>query len=512
MTPPRGGEVAPLRWYLAALLAAVAGLLSAGAFDPWSVPYLMIVGVALLVWVLRRQRDSRAPAVMLTGATYGLAFMAPLIWWMNAVSSGAYVALVLAQVVLLAVIALPLRAALRLRWWPLWGAAAWVLGEQLRGGFPFSGFPWGRLAHTAIDTPLASWARLVGMPGTSALLFLLAAMLVVLVGSRLLARLAAVAVVVAVLLAGLFLPTGLAGPGPERRIAAIQGNTPGAFLTWPRGEIGELHLAETARYAARVEAGTQPRPDLVIWPENALDVDPFADQALAQRIQDLVRRIGAPILVGGILDGPTDDTAYNAGVVWDADGPGEVYVKRKLVPYGEYVPFRRELGGLVPRFDRDIPRDMLPGKKAGDLRAGSLVVGDTICWDIAYDGIVEQAVRGGAQVLVVQTSNASFTGTSQPAQQFKISRLRAIETGRWVVVPSTNGISGIVDARGRVVAQAPTQQPATLAADLGTATGRTPATVAGRWPGVALVVLGLLGWLLGARDLRRSRRVRRAAS
>lgn len=512
MRPPQADGAPPTRWYVAALLAAVAGLLSAGAFDPWSVPYLMVVGVALLVWVLRRQRDARTPAVMLAGASFGLGFMAPLIWWMNAVSSGAYAALVLAQVVLLAVVALPLRAALRLRWWPLWGAAAWVLGEQLRGGFPFSGFPWGRLAHTAVDTPLASWARLVGMPGTSALLFVLAAMLVVLAGSRLVARLAAVAVVVAVLLAGIFLPTGLAGPGPERRIAAIQGDTPGAFLTWPRGEIGELHLAETSRYAAAVEAGTEQAPDLVIWPENALDVDPFADEGLAVLIEDLVRRIGAPILVGGILDGPTDDTAYNAGVVWDADGPGEVYVKRKLVPYGEYVPFRRELGALVPRFDRDIPRDMLPGEEPGDLQAGSVEVGDTICWDIAYDGIVEEAVRGGAEVLVVQTSNASFTGTSQPAQQFKISRLRAIETGRWVVVPSTNGISGIVDARGRVVARAPTQQPATLVADVGTATGRTPATVAGRWPGVALVALGLLAWVLGARDLRRSRRARRTTS
>ncbi|MDR6119513.1 apolipoprotein N-acyltransferase [Aeromicrobium sp. SORGH_AS981] len=495
-----------MRWWLAAPCAAVAGLLSAAAFDPWSVPYAMIVGVALLVWVLRRQRDARVAAVLLSGALYGAAFMGPLIWWMNAVSSGAYVALVAAQVVMLAIIAVPLRAALRLPGWPLWGAAAWVLGEQVRSGFPFSGFPWGRLAHTAIDTPLAPYARLVGMPGTSALLFLLAAMLVVLAGAGIARRSLAVGVVVAVVVAGLFLPSGLAGAGPERRIAAVQGNTPGAFLTWPRGEIGALHLAETQRYADAVSAGTERAPDLVVWPENALDVDPFADPVLAGRIQALVQQLGAPILVGAILDGLSDRTAYNAGIVWDGDGPGEVYVKRKLVPYGEYVPFRRELGELVPRIDRDIPRDMLPGRRAGDLRAGSVVVGDTICWDIAYDGVVEQAVRGGAEVLVVQTSNASFTGTSQPDQQFKISRLRAIETGRWVVVPSTNGISGIIDASGRVVAEAPREQPATLVADVGTATGQTPATRAGRWPAVALMTLGLLGWVLGARDLRRSRR------
>lgn len=497
-----------LRLLVAVPLAVASGLLSAAAFDPWALPYAMIVGVAVLVGVLRAMADSRWAAVALVGAVYGLSFMAPLIWWMNAVSSGAYGALVAAEVVFLALIALVLRAALRLRAWPLWGAAAWVLGEEVRGAFPFSGFPWGRLAHTAIDTPFAPFARVVGMSGTSALLFVVAACLLVVCTGSLLRRVAAATVVVAAIVGGLMLPTGVAGPGETQRVAAVQGDTPGAFLTWPRGAIGQLHLAETARYADRVDSGAEPAPDLVIWPENSLDVDPFTDDALAASIQDLVDRLGAPILVGAILDGPTNDTAYNAGVVWDADGPQEGYVKRKLVPYGEYVPFRRELGGLVPRFDRDIPRDMLPGRRAGDLRAGDVVLGDTICWDIAYDGIVRDALDGGASMLVVQTSNASFTGTSQPAQQFKISRLRAIETGRWVVVPSTNGISGIVDADGRVVEQAPLQEPATLAADVRIGTADTLATRAGAWPAGILCALGVLGAVLGWRRARRARRDR----
>lgn len=487
-------------------LAVVAGLLSAAAFDPWAIPYAMLVGVALLIGVLRAMSHSRRWSVALVGGAYGVAFMAPLIWWMNAVSPGAYVALVAAEVVFLAIIALLLRSALRLRAWPLWGAAAWVLGEEVRGAFPFSGFPWGRLAHTAIDTPFAPFARVVGMTGTSALLFVVAACLLVLCTAPVVRRAGAAAVVVGVIVGGLVLPTGVAGPGETQRIAAIQGDTPGAFLTWPRGAIGELHLAETARYADLVESGAEPAPDLVIWPENSLDVDPFTDEALAASIQALVDRLGSPILVGAILDGPTNDTAYNAGVVWDADGPQEGYVKRRLVPYGEYVPFRRELGGLVPRFDRDIPRDMLPGRRAGDLRAGDVVLGDTICWDIAYDGIVRDALDGGASMLVVQTSNASFTGTSQPDQQFKISRLRAIETGRWVVVPSTNGISGIVDADGRVVEQAPLQEPATLAADVRIGTSQTLATRLGGWPAGILCGAGLLGALLGVRRARRERR------
>ena len=489
-------------------LALLCGVVCSLGFDPVAIPYAMVVGVAGLIVVARRLADARKRVVLSTGAVFGLAFMGPLIWWMNAVSNGAYVALVLAETVFFAVVMLALRAACRLRFWPLWGAAVWVLGETARGSIPFSGFPWGRLAHTAIDTPFAPFARLLGMPGTTAVVFVVAAMLVVLAtASTWRSRVLAVAVVAAFAGVGALLPTGVAGPSGTREVALVQGDVPGVFLTWQRGEIFDLHVKETQRLVDRIERGEAPQPDAVLWPENATDVDPYHDARVRNGIESLAAALQAPILVGGIFDGPTVDTAYNAGVVWDASGPGEKYVKRKVVPYGEYVPFRGALGGLVPRFDRDIPRDMLPGAENGALRIGDFVVGDTICWDIAYDGIVRETVDAGAQMLVVQTSNASFTGTSQPAQQWKISRLRAIETGRWVLVPSTNGISGIADASGHPVARAPLHQPATLSADVTLAGGSTPALRIGGWLELLLSVLGVLGWWLGARVGRDPRRV-----
>ena len=102
-------------------------------------------------------------------------------------------------------------------------------------------------------------------------------------------------------------------------------------------------------------------------------------------------------------------------------------------------------------------------------------------------------------MMVVQTSNAAFTGTSQPQQQWDISRLRAIETGRWVVVPSTNGISGVVDPTGRSVERAPLQEPATLNAEVTLASERTPALVLGRYLEWLLLVVGLGAWWAGAR-------------
>ncbi len=287
------------------------------------------------------------------------------------------------------------------------------------------------------------------------------------------------------------------------RFALVQGDTPGEFLQWPRGAILQLHVRETQRLVDRIEAGETKTPDVVLWPENSTDSDPRNSDAESAQLDALAEDLGAPILVGGLLDGPTSDTVENAGIVWTANGPGDKYVKRKPVPYGEYVPFRDTLGSLVPRIDRDIPRDMVAGREAGALTINGVRVGDTICYDIAHDGVVGQAIDDDAQVLVVQTSNAAFTGTSQPAQQWAISRLRAIETGRWVLVPSTNGISGVIDADGDVVTRAPLRQPATIETDVPLATGTTPSThVAG--PLLVLIVTGgVVGWMFAARTRRR---------
>jgi len=484
-------------YVLGALLAGVALALN---FDPVDLPYSGIAGVAAFFVIAHRLDPVRRRDVALLGLAFGLGFMAPLIWWMHAVSYGAYVALVLVQALFFVPTLFGLRLVSRLWWWPIAMPSVWVLGESVRSMVPFSGFPWGRLAHTTVDTPLDGYVRWVGMPATSFIVCLLAAGLawfVVRPREHVPAVLGGAA---AVLLFGAVLPVGLAGgrdgAGASAQIALVQGNIPGSFFTWKQGDIFKLHAAETEKLIERIHSGDVAKPDLVLWPENATDVDPFHDQSVAARIERLAADLDAPILVGGLFDGPTVNTAYNAGVVWTSSGPEGRYVKRKVVPYGEYVPFRQVLGPLVPKFDRFIPRDMLPGDQPNVLSAGGVTLGDTICWDIAFDGLIREAVDGGAQVLVVQTSNASFTGTAQPEQQFKISRLRAIETGRWVLVPSTNGISGIIDATGHVVARAPMHAPATLSASVPLAAGSTPGVLVGRWLDYALMLGGLaaIGW------------------
>ncbi len=480
------------------LAAALLGAASAAAFEPLAVPGLMVLTVAGLLHLVRTLRDDSVRSVLLVGLVFGLAFMGPLIWWMNAVDTWAWVALVLIESLFIAVIVWVLRAAVWAPYWPVAAASVWTVGEAVRGAFPLSGFPWGRLAHTSLDTPLEGWVRLVALPGTTWLMALMAGLLVVALTDR---RFSALLVAMAVPVIGFLLPVGIADGGETRTIAVVQGNTPGPFLDWGRTEIFRLHVAETRRIDQPV--------DLVIWPENGSDLDVFTNDFARDTVTALSRQVGAPILVGAILDGPTPTSAYNASVLVDADGPHEdVYLKQNVVPYGEYVPLRNQLGNLVPRFDRDIPRDILAGNEPGAMTIDGLTMGLTICWDIAYDGAVHGAIDQGAQVLAVQTSNASFMDFGrgvQPQQQWAISRLRAIETGRWVTVASTNGITGIVDPTGRVVGRAPEKVPATVVHEVQLAQGTTPATEWGNRILLVICLISVAGWAIGKRELRLER-------
>lgn len=153
--------------------------------------------------------------------------------------------------------------------------------------------------------------------------------------------------------------------------------------------------------------------------------------------------------------------------------------KRHPVPFGEYIPFRDWLAGLKIGRLATIPRDMLPGTRSAPLDINGLAVADLISFDVAFDDSTAEQVRHGAQMITVQTSNAMFIKTAQPQQQFTISLLRAMETGRTVVVASTNGISGVTAPDGSIrstiaprttdvlVAEVPLQSRLTIATIIG---------------------------------------------
>jgi apolipoprotein N-acyltransferase len=500
--PHRGGAL-----ILRAGSAAGAGLLLALAFPPADLPWLAVVAVAILTLAVR---GVRARAGFGLGLIAGLAFFALLLRWMTVIGTDAWLALSAYCALWLGLVGLASALLQRgLRSWPLWVALAWVLQESLRGRVPWGGFPWGRLAFAQADTLLTPYAAVGGAPlvtFTTALLGTLLAYAAVAARARRLRPVAAAAVgAVATCLVAVMVPlpaAGEVGDGPATATAAVvQGSVPalgmGAFDQ--RRAVLDNHVTQTIRLAQRVADGEVPAPQLVVWPENASDLDPYTLVEAYRAIDTAVRAIDAPTLVGTVIPSRDDPArVWNVGIVWDpVTGPGERYVKRQPVPFGEYVPFRPLLARFISRFDR-VPRDFAPGDGPGVLQLGPARIGDVICFEIAYDGIVRDAVVAGGRLLVVQTNNATYGLTGQPEQQLAMSRLRAIEHGRAVLVAATSGISAVISPDGGLTQWLPEQAAGSLVADVPLRDTLTVADRLGPWPeliaGLATLGACVVAW------------------
>lgn len=487
--------------------SAGSGLLATFAFPPYDLWPLAVPAVAALTLLCRGQHPRRAA---LLGLAHGAAMFLPMLAWMQVIGVDAWLALTLLEAAFVAAMAALLPAVGRLPIWPLWAACLWVAQELARATVPFGGFPWGRLAFSQTGspfTPYAAWGGAALVTFATALSATLLALVVLHWRSKGTA-LAALVATVAVPVAGLAIP--LPTDGTPTTAALVQGGVAEAGLDFlgEREEVLRNHVDATEALAADIAAGRVPSPDLVIWPENASDIDPFTDRGAFDLIDGAVRDVGVPVLVGAVLDGPGPEHVSNTGIVWSPDtGPGQRYVKRHPVPFGEYIPFRDQLSGVIARLDQ-IPRDFFAGSRPGVLDVGPARVGDVICFEIAYDSLVRDVVDGGAQVLVVQTNNATYNGTGQPEQQLAMSRLRAIEHGRAVLVAATSGISAVVSPDGRVQARSGELTTETLVAEVPLRDGRTVAGRLGSAPEWVLAALGLLAavlaWGLARRDRRRS--------
>ncbi|WP_435821073.1 apolipoprotein N-acyltransferase [Micromonospora musae] len=504
-------------------VAVAAGLALLAAFPPYGVWPLAPVGVALLAAAAHRRR-LRAGAGL--GFLTGVAFFAPLLAWTN-LHTGAlpWVLLSLLQAAYLALLGVatawvsPLVDRARWCWAPLTGLL-WVGQEALRDRTPFGGFPWGRLAFSQGDSPLLRVAALGGAP--------LVTFAVAVAGGLLLTAgwrrwsvdglrrarwwlpvggLTAGAVLLCA--AGLLVPVGRAGDGATVTVAIVQGNVPrlGLDFNAQRQAVLNNHVDATLELAGRVAAGEQPRPDLVVWPENASDIDPLRNPTAGARISQAADTIGAPILVGAVLLGPDAGQVRNAGILW-RPGSGadleQLYVKRHPVPFAEYVPLRNIARMVSKQVDR-VRADFVAGSTPGVVRAGPVLLGDVICFEVAYDEVVRDTVTGGAQLLVVQTNNATFD-EAEARQQLAMVRLRAVEHGRPALMASTVGVSGFVGPDGRVSDATGFNTREVVVRQLRLADGRTPATRVGLWPEVALAGLAVAA-LAGAAVLRRRRRV-----
>ena len=492
------GAAAPAR--LAALVAVAAGIAAAGAFPRLNLWPLAIVSVAGLSWAVDGRR-ARTGAWL--GLLYGLAFFVPLVHWTGVyVGPAPWLILASAEAGFMALLAAVLTVVQRLPARAFWVACAWVLQEALRDRLPFGGFPWGRLAFSQQDSPLRWFIELGGAPLLTFAVALTGAGLWLVVAAirrapDVRALVVAVTIAVAVPACGALWGLTVSSPSTADRlqVAEVQGSVPDRGLAFEdrARQVLDNHVAQTLRLAAQIRSGQVPQPDLVVWPENSSDVDPLVDASAAAEITRAVRAVRAPVLVGAILDGPGPDHRRNAGILWSpTTGPGAEYIKRHPVPFAEYMPLRG-LAEAVSSAAKLVTQDMVAGSGNGLLKGGPAPIGDVICFEVAYDNLVQSSVDAGAQLLVVQTNNATFGHTSETYQQLAMSRLRAIETGRTVLQVSTTGASAIITPDGTVVRESGALfEPALLSASVPLETHITPAVALGAVPEWTLAGLAVL--------------------
>lgn len=475
------------------LFAALAGLILNASFSAnrW---YLSLLAIALLIRLLERPVLRQRIYLL---AVFAFTYLALHLSWMRVLGNDAWLLLTLVSALpwLMVAMVKPNRHSLVSL---LNLSALIVLVEVVRSYIPFGGFPWGFLAFAQLDGPLVETARLGGQALVTFLVVFVSGLLLGLIGKKFVRNLVALVLI----------SLGMSAISPvisndSLKIVAVQGNVPriGLDLGAQRQAVLNNHVSETMKYLERLDQTGAQRPKLIIWPESSTDIDPLTNSEARQKISNVVGFGKVPILVGATTWGDNPKGPRNTGIYWGLSGPQDQYIKNQLVPFGEYVPFRAELTKYIDRLEM-VPNDFVPGTELGIFKTDGVVFGDVICFEVAYGNYMRHLVNSGAQFISVQTNNATYGRTEQPEQQFQISRFRAIEHGRSVIVASTSGISGAIDPNGEVLAKTDQFVAAVVEVDLPVITEKT---LSDRYPRWVAILSAILMFLTGTNAIFRLR-------
>ncbi len=488
------------------LLAAAGGLCWWLAFPGTGWWPLAILGSAAIVGALCGVGAARG---IVLGLVAGLSCFVPLLSWSGiyvgalpwlalATLSSLYVALFGGLTAYLQGVGKQTRVR------PLAVALVWVAAEWARATTPFGGFPWARLGFSQADSPVVGVARWLGVPGVGFLVVLIGGLGALGVQRWVQGRqrgraLGALLLAVGLLLGPMLIPRPV--DGTPVQVLGIQGNVPELTLEFnaQRRQVLDNHAETTMAAAEQVAREEIPAPDLVLWPENASDIDPVRNADAADVIAAAVSAIDAPVVVGGLLEEPADHVS-NVSLLYlpGEEAPVDRYTKRRPVPFAEYIPYRAFFRVISKQVDL-VPRDFVAGDGVGLLQVptddGVLPLGIGICFEVVIDEVMRDSVRAGAEVMAIPTNNATFGLTDESVQQLAASRVMAVVLGRPIVHISTVGVSGLVAPDGSVSEQTELFTRDILTGSVPRRTELTPAVRLGAWP-QTLAVLVLAGMTL----------------
>ena len=474
---------------LAILYSIASGALLSASFKPVGLWFAAPLAIALLIHTIEKfGRNLKSVAF------FAFTFNALALYWSNKyVGVAPWIALVLLQ----SLFFLPLAALKPLlsKWigesWYFFFPVAYLILEEVRARFPFGGFGWLRIGFGQADAP---YVRLASIGGVSLLtlgtcLLGLAAYQLAQRGSGLTLPLIAITLT----LSGIFIiPNN--SPRQTFEVLAIQGSVPKLGLDFNERatEVFYRHLAQTEKSLSK-----DSNVDLIIWPENSVDVDPFNNSKIGSEITELVDKYQVPLTVGAVLR--TDGKLQNASILFEpAKGATSTYIKRHLTPFGEVMPLR----SILTLFS-DLPNqveDFSPGSKAVLHTIGQAKIAPIICFELIDDRMI-QSSAGQSNLFAVQTNSATFANTAESAQQLAITRIRSIEHARYSVSVSTVGISAIIDTNGVVLKSTKENIAASIQSSVALNATRTTYDRIGEfaWALVTLIGLGF-GALLSLAD------------
>jgi apolipoprotein N-acyltransferase len=503
-------------------LALGAGALTALSLPPWGFWPLAIIGVALFEVCLGAS-PARWERVRL-GALFGAGWMYLGMGWMVQLTPPGYV---VAGLIFASFHALAAAVSPTGRWRVIGRPAAHTLVEAVRLSFPFGGVPLATMGVSQVAGPLAPVARVGGVILLTWVVFQIG---VALADGRsaiydtfgsirrrdrtVLPNLAGRFAVATVIVISLFAPTGHA-TGEVLSVAAVQGGGKQgtSALEVPSSLVTQRHLEATATIDADRDV------DFVLWPENTIDVndrrstpefEDFTTSPIRDQVAAEAARLGAPIAVGitedARVDDPTARRYTNAQIVVLPNGElGSRYDKVRRVPFGEYVPLRGALEQVTSAVDQvgeavaGTERAVLEVPVAG--RPEPVLMGVVISWEVFFGGRAREGVKDGATVILNPTNGASYTGTIVQTQQVASSRLRAIETGRWVVQAAPTGFTAIINSDGDVLQRTSVSEQRVVYADVELRSGNTWYTSLGDGPFIWLLALVFAAsWVLTRRD------------
>ena len=487
--------------------AISSGLLLAASRPSIDIGWLALVGLVPLLLAVKGQRIRTAA---LLGFLAGCAYYGVVVswaWYFGAVAIVPF-AMVLAAYWAVATASIAALAH-RGRGSSLLAPAVWILTDSIVARWPLGGFSWGELGYAAHDiAPLRSLAGLGGLSLVSFTIVLCNAAIAELIARRSTIRLGARANfgaigAIAVIFAAVIATTTWFVTWPRMhasgtmKIAALQGNNINRDLT--DREIADFTLPNNHFALANALQGDF---DLIVFPESGFHPETIDNPRIISRLGAIARQRHSYVLANGVHDLANGKVNNRNIVVGDQGMIVASYDKRHLVPFGEYVPWRSTLQGLISELKR-IPRDFAPGTTAGVVSVHGHRVSQVICFESAFGYAVRRDVGDGAELIIVSTNNRSYRRSANSAQHIAIAQLRAAETGRSVVQASVSGTSAVIDDRGTIVATTSMFHNAALVRSVTTRTGSTFYVRHGEW--VAWLCALALGAIVAARGVSQAR-------